>query len=110
MGTIIGSVFYNLRVDTSSFYSRGALIFFATMINATSSAFEVCLIIQMAQASLNPFSYLGADFMGTKTNCGKANSLRILSPIRRSGGIHDMRFTEQATHVHVFQPNILLHG
>lgn len=41
MGAITGSVFYNLRADTSSFYSRGALIFFATMINATSSAFEV---------------------------------------------------------------------
>lgn len=43
MGAITGSVFYNLKLDTSSFYSRGALIFFATLINATSSAFEVCL-------------------------------------------------------------------
>lgn len=52
MGLIIGSVFYNLRVDTSSFYSRGALIFFATMINATSSAFEVYPIIPFSQALL----------------------------------------------------------
>ena len=45
IGAITGSVFYNLRDDTSSFYSRGALIFFATMINATTSAFEVCPVI-----------------------------------------------------------------
>ena len=42
MGAITGSVFYNLQPDTGSFYTRGALIFFATLINATSSAFEVC--------------------------------------------------------------------
>ena len=43
LGTIIGSVFYNLQPDTGSFYGRGVLIFFATLLNATSSAFEVCL-------------------------------------------------------------------
>lgn len=38
---ITGSVIYNLQLDTGSFYSRGALILFATLINVTSSAFEV---------------------------------------------------------------------
>lgn len=42
MALIIGSVFYNLRDDTSSFYSRGALLFFAVLLNAFSSALEVC--------------------------------------------------------------------
>lgn len=41
MALIIGSVFYNLRDDTSSFYSRGALLFFAVLLNAFSSALEV---------------------------------------------------------------------
>ncbi|KAL1982431.1 hypothetical protein VTN96DRAFT_1336 [Rasamsonia emersonii] len=41
MALIIGSVFYNLRDDTSSFYSRGALLFFAVLLNAFSSALEI---------------------------------------------------------------------
>ena len=38
---IIGSVFYNLPDNTASFYSRGALLFFAILLNAFSSALEV---------------------------------------------------------------------
>lgn len=41
MALIIGSVFYNLPEDTSSFYSRGALLFFAVLLNAFSSALEI---------------------------------------------------------------------
>lgn len=38
---IISSCFYNLSNTTDSFYSRGALIFYAVLINAFSSALEV---------------------------------------------------------------------
>lgn len=38
---IIGSVFYNLQNNTNSFYSRGALLFFAVLMNAFSSALEI---------------------------------------------------------------------
>jgi len=41
MALIIGSVFYNLPATTSSFYSRSALIFFALLLNAFSSALEI---------------------------------------------------------------------
>ena len=41
MALIIGSVFYNLPDNTGSFYSRGALLFFAILMNAFSSALEV---------------------------------------------------------------------
>jgi len=41
MALIIGSVFYNLQPYTTSFYSRGALLFFAVLLNAFSSALEV---------------------------------------------------------------------
>ncbi|KAM0756076.1 hypothetical protein T439DRAFT_341482 [Meredithblackwellia eburnea MCA 4105] len=41
MSLIISSVFYNLAADTSSFYSRGALLFFAILMNAFSSALEI---------------------------------------------------------------------
>ena len=41
MALIIGSVFYDLPNDTSSFYSRGALLFFAVLLNAFSSALEI---------------------------------------------------------------------
>ena len=41
MALIIGSVFYNLSFSTASFYSRGALLFFAILLNAFSSSLEV---------------------------------------------------------------------
>jgi ATP-binding cassette subfamily G (WHITE) protein 2 (PDR) len=41
MALIIGSVFYNLTDNTDSFYSRGALLFFAILFNAFSSALEI---------------------------------------------------------------------
>ena len=44
MALIIGSVFYNLPDNTGSFYSRGALLFFAILLNAFSSALEILTI------------------------------------------------------------------
>jgi pleiotropic drug resistance (PDR) family protein len=41
MALIIGSVFFNLQDTTESFYSRGALLFFAVLLNAFSSALEI---------------------------------------------------------------------
>ncbi|KAI2465836.1 ABC-2 type transporter-domain-containing protein [Annulohypoxylon bovei var. microspora] len=41
MALIIGSVFYNLQDYSSSFYQRGALLFFACLMNAFSSALEI---------------------------------------------------------------------
>lgn len=38
---IIGSVFYNLQSDTNSFYQRGALLFFAILMNAFGSMLEI---------------------------------------------------------------------
>lgn len=41
MALVIGSVFYDLQPTTNSFYSRGALLFFAVLLNSFSSALEV---------------------------------------------------------------------
>ncbi|KAK7206453.1 ATP binding cassette transporter [Myxozyma melibiosi] len=41
LALIISSVFYNLPQTTSSFYSRGALLFFAVLISAFSCAIEI---------------------------------------------------------------------
>jgi len=41
MGLIVSSVFYNLKSTTSSFYPRSALLFFAILMNAFSSALEI---------------------------------------------------------------------
>lgn len=43
MGLIISSVFFNLQPTTSSFFQRGALLFFACLMNAFGSALEVCI-------------------------------------------------------------------
>lgn len=42
LALIIGSVFYNMPSDTSSFFLRGALLFFAILMNAFASILEVC--------------------------------------------------------------------
>ena len=41
MALIISSVFYNLQPTTSSFFQRGALLFFACLMNAFASALEI---------------------------------------------------------------------
>ncbi|RPB21384.1 ABC transporter CDR4 [Terfezia boudieri ATCC MYA-4762] len=41
MALIIGSVFYNLPDDSSSFFSRGSLLFFAILMNAFASGLEI---------------------------------------------------------------------
>ncbi|OAA65489.1 ABC transporter cdr4 [Niveomyces insectorum RCEF 264] len=38
---VVASVFFNLQPTTSSFYQRGALLFFACLMNAFSSALEI---------------------------------------------------------------------
>ena len=40
MALVIGSVLYNLMNDTSSLYRRGALLFFAILLAAFTSALE----------------------------------------------------------------------
>ncbi|KAL8874372.1 MAG: hypothetical protein Q9174_000271 [Haloplaca sp. 1 TL-2023] len=44
MALLIGSVFYDLPENTESFYSRGALLFFAILLNAFSSYLEILTI------------------------------------------------------------------
>ncbi|KAJ9113738.1 ABC multidrug transporter afr2 [Naganishia adeliensis] len=41
MALIVSSVFFNLPADTSSFFSRGSLLFFAILLNAFGSALEI---------------------------------------------------------------------
>jgi ATP-binding cassette, subfamily G (WHITE), member 2, PDR len=41
MALILGSVFFNMRADTESFFQRGAVLFFAVLMNAFGSALEI---------------------------------------------------------------------
>lgn len=41
MALILGSVFFNLKQDTNSFFQRGAVLFFAVLMNAFGSALEI---------------------------------------------------------------------
>lgn len=50
MALIISSVFFNLQMTTSSFFQRGALLFFACLMNAFASALEVSSIIGATRA------------------------------------------------------------
>lgn len=44
LGIVLGTVFLNLPNDTSSFFARAALLFFATLLNAFVSGFEPGLL------------------------------------------------------------------
>lgn len=44
MALVLGSLFFNLRNDTESFYGRGGLIFFALLLSAFASVLEVTKI------------------------------------------------------------------
>ncbi|EGC47549.1 ABC transporter [Histoplasma capsulatum var. duboisii H88] len=46
MALVVASMFYNLPNDTSSFFSRGALIFFAIILNALATTLEVMTLWQ----------------------------------------------------------------
>lgn len=50
MSLIIGSVYYNLSEDASSFFQRGSLLFFACLMNAFASALEVCTLYLRADS------------------------------------------------------------
>ncbi|KAJ5313463.1 uncharacterized protein N7443_000347 [Penicillium atrosanguineum] len=41
MALVIASIFYNLRADTSTFFQRGALLFFAVLMNALGCGLEM---------------------------------------------------------------------
>ncbi|KAK0638318.1 ZEB2-regulated ABC transporter 1 [Lasiodiplodia hormozganensis] len=42
----LGSVFYNMKADTNSFYGRGGVIFFALLLNAFGSALEILTLYE----------------------------------------------------------------
>lgn len=69
MALIIGSVFYNLPSTTGSFYSRGALLFFAILLNAFASALEVSWLT--ALPALNHTNHESTDLntLRPKTHC-----------------------------------------
>ncbi|OJD13659.1 hypothetical protein AJ78_05895 [Emergomyces pasteurianus Ep9510] len=46
MALIVASIFYNLPNDTSSFFGRGALLFFAILMNAFATVLEVMTLWQ----------------------------------------------------------------
>jgi ATP-binding cassette subfamily G (WHITE) protein 2 (PDR) len=46
MALIVASVFYDLNETTASFFSRGALLFFAILLNAFASALEIMTLWQ----------------------------------------------------------------
>jgi len=91
MALIIGSVFYNLPEDTSSFYGRGALLFFAVLLNAFASALEVCPMpalcvlptwILMLSTDLN--------FVCSTSDCRKTCSLCLVPSFCGSCRVHDL--------------------
>ncbi len=99
MALIISSIFYNLENSTSSFYSRGALLFFAVLMNAFSSALEIFTLYNQRDivekhsryAFYHPFceaaSSMICDFPTKVVTAIMFNlSLYFMSNLRRSPG------------------------
>ncbi|KAF9895076.1 hypothetical protein FE257_004705 [Aspergillus nanangensis] len=96
---ILGSVFYNLPADTSSFYARGVLLFYAVLLAAFSSALEILTLYaqrpivekQSRYAFYHPFSEaissMVCDLPYKITNSFTFNlPLYFLSNLRREPG------------------------
>ena len=93
MALIIGSVFYNLPFNTGSFYSRGALLFFAILLNAFSSSLEVrdqFSLLSIATEWIADVVYADTDPLCSTWNRRKAVEIRVLPPVLRGCGFHDM--------------------
>lgn len=75
MALVIGSVFYNLPNDTSSLYSRGALLFFAILLAAFASALEVRSELRDRGLLLRLVDF---DSIRTTSNRGETVKVRIL--------------------------------
>jgi len=119
---ILASVFYNLSSDTSTFFSRGAVVFMMVLLNAFGSI--VCH---------KPFHYLyytewkDYSFMDSVDLCAhlidrnfllirktkhrrQTQPLRSLPPKRRSHIIYDCRPPIQNRECHVGQSPAIFHG
>lgn len=99
MSLIIGSVFYNLPENTGSFFSRSALLFFATLMSAFSSALEILILYAqrpivekhtryaLYHASAEAFASALCDMPYKIVNCIIFNlTLYFMSNLRREPG------------------------
>lgn len=68
MAVIVSSIFYNLSQTTNSFNNRGVLIFFATLLNAFMSAFEVSIAASHAEHRTEK-ELSGSANVGPAANC-----------------------------------------
>jgi hypothetical protein len=57
MALVLGSMFFNLKDDSSSFYYRGGLIFFALLFNAFASQLEVMRSYLICFSNTDVFRY-----------------------------------------------------
>ncbi|KAL4953269.1 ABC-2 type transporter-domain-containing protein [Aspergillus filifer] len=101
LSLILGSVFYNMPGDTTSFYSRGVLLFYAVLLSAFSSALEILTLYaqrpivekQSRYAFYHPFAEAIASML-TDIPYKVANSitfnlpLYFLSNLRREPGAY----------------------
>ncbi|KAF2087085.1 ABC transporter ABCl1 [Saccharata proteae CBS 121410] len=96
---ILGSVFYNLSDDTSSFFQRGALLFFAILTNAFGSALEILTLyaqrpivekhsrLALYHPSAEAFASMLTDIPYKVLNCIVYNlTLYFMTNLRREPG------------------------
>ena len=95
MAIIIGSLFYNLPNDTSSFFGRGVLLFFTILTNAFLGAFEVCLL-DLLSIYLPLTKIKGSCLVGAKAYRSETLSIRFLPSVLRSYCVNGLRLTQQA--------------
>ncbi|WVQ84203.1 hypothetical protein IAT38_006354 [Cryptococcus sp. DSM 104549] len=99
MALIIGSVYYNLPVSTSSFFARGGLLFFAVLLSAFSSALEILILYAqrgiVEKHSRYAFYHPSAEAVASSltdipykiTNCVAFNlTLYFMTNLRREPG------------------------
>lgn len=107
MALIIGSVFFNLQPDTASFYQRGALLFFAVLLNAFGSALEVNISV----GSIGTCADTASDShpLRPTSHRRKAPALCILPSVGRSLREYADRYAIQDRKFHHLQLDAIFH-
>ena len=103
---IIASVFYDLPDGTQSFYGRGALLFFAILMNAFASALEV---FQRSAKSEEMLTQLDIDPLCTTTDRRETFPIRAVPSVCRGSSISTLRHALQDHQCNHIQFDHLLH-
>lgn len=83
---ILGSMFYNMPSDTNSFFGRGVLLFFTSLVNTTLAAFEVninpsCIVLSWLPLTNNSLLHCGTIVLLLRSTFSMVSTMPSPKPL-----------------------------